>query len=166
MQGRKELLRIIGLVLLLSLVCSFTATKKSVADYSLQAISVTLDWSFETNDYIASSPSVADLDQDGQLEILFGSTDNKFYCIKLVDVASSGDCPWYSFRGSVLNTGWMDSDNDLIDDLTENYLANPNYPYTNTGNTTFEIAISPIITISLGMPLIVMKIRKKFKRKL
>lgn len=65
MRGRKELLRIIGLVVLLPLLCGFTTSKKIVAEYSLQVISVTFDWSFETNDYIASSPSIADLNNDG-----------------------------------------------------------------------------------------------------
>jgi outer membrane protein assembly factor BamB len=94
MRGRKELLRIIGVILLLSFICSFSTSNKIKADYSPQTISVTLDWSFETDGYIASSPSIADLNADGQLEILFGSTDSKFYCLD-----SDGNKLW-SFSAS------------------------------------------------------------------
>ncbi len=73
-----------------------------------------------------SSPAVADLDDDGILEVLIGSADNKLYCLGLSGVSSSGSAPWYCFRGSVFHTGQMDNDSDYMDDQTEEfYGTNP-----------------------------------------
>lgn len=132
-------------------------------DGKLYCISETgqLIWEYQTANYICSTLVLADIDFDGVLDITFGSTDNSVYCLSLSDVSSSGNNPWYCFRGSVLHTGWMDSDNDFIDDLTESYLYSPNYPYLNTGNTTFEITISSIIIINIGIPLVIRKLRKR-----
>jgi outer membrane protein assembly factor BamB len=40
-------------------------------------------WPFQTGDYIPVSPSIADLDGDGDLEIVFGSWDGNCYCLDI-----------------------------------------------------------------------------------
>ncbi len=72
----------------------------------------------------ARTPScVIDLDNDNVSEILFGSGyyDTNLYCLELTGVTQSGASPWYCYRGSFANTGWLDSDSDLLDDLSETY---------------------------------------------
>lgn len=72
----------------------------------------------------ARTPScVIDLDNDNVSEIIFGSGyyDTNLYCLELSGVTQSGASPWYCYRGSFSNTGWQDSDSDLLDDLSETY---------------------------------------------
>ena len=77
-------------------------------------------WIFTAGDGILSSPAVV----DGM--VFVGSRDNKFYCLGLSGVSSSGISPWYCFRGSAFHTGQMDSDSDYMDDQTEeHYLTDP-----------------------------------------
>ncbi len=39
------------------------------------------EWSYTTGDHISSTPCVADINQDGQLEVFVGSSNQKFYCL-------------------------------------------------------------------------------------
>ena len=59
-----------------------------------------------------------DFDNDGIMEIVF-SNAVYCYCLNLTGVSSSGPQEWTMFRGSMFNTGQMDSDGDFIDDQTE-----------------------------------------------
>ena len=76
-------------------------------------------WSFTTLGDISSSPAIVDLDNNGIFEIVFGSNEGNLYCLELSGTPNSGKGQWYSFRGSRFHTGWMDSDSDYVDDLTE-----------------------------------------------
>ncbi|NHJ05802.1 MAG: hypothetical protein EAX90_13330, partial [Candidatus Heimdallarchaeota archaeon] len=73
---------------------------------------------------VFSTAAVADLNNDGLLEIVFG-TDytgaGKIWCISFSGFSSSGIAPYPTYRGSNFRTGSMDSDFDFIDDLTERY---------------------------------------------
>jgi len=120
-----------------------------------------LMWFFTTNDYIHSTPLVVDINNDEILEILIGSTDNYFYCFSLNGIVESGSNSWYSFRGTMLHTGWMDSDNNLIDDFTEGYLTSPNYPYLKDDFPSFNLTITPVIFIGTVISVLLMKKRKK-----
>ncbi len=86
-------------------------------------------WTFTTGGDIYSSPTIVDLDRDGIFEIVFGSSNDYLYCLSFDDVTASGEAPWYSLGGSIYNTGHIDSDSDLLDDITEDfYNTNPNNP--------------------------------------
>ena len=50
-------------------------------EYSINAITTSVKWTFETQDHVYSTPVIADLDGDGQQEIVFGCQDNTVYCI-------------------------------------------------------------------------------------
>ncbi len=104
-------------------------------------------WKYETDDYIHSTPLVVDIDNNGLFEIIFGSTDDIVYCLSLSGVSQSGSNPWYCHRGTVLHTGWMDSDNDIIDDLTESYLYSPKYPYTNQEEPSLPISNIGVLVV-------------------
>lgn len=85
----------------------------------------------------ARTPScVIDLDNDNVSEILFGSGyyDGNLYCLELTGVTQSGASPWYCYRGSFSNTGWQDSDSDLLDDLSETYYNT----HVNDSDTDFD----------------------------
>ena len=60
---------------------------------------------------------------DGVLEILVGSNDHNSYCLSLTQHLQGNATPWPSFMGSSFHTGWMDSDGDLLDDLTEHFYS-------------------------------------------
>ncbi len=58
----------------------------------------------------------------------------------------------------------MDSDGDYIDDLTESYLNDPDYPYPRSLFPTYLFSITPVIFIGLAIPVLMIK-RKKGKIK-
>ena len=74
---------------------------------------------------------VMNMDADDCLEILIvGDTvqgladvDGNEECLTLnfIEIAESGISPWYSFKGNLFHTGWMDTDGDWLDDFTEEY---------------------------------------------
>ena len=133
-------------------------------------------WSFTTGDEILSSPSIADIDNDGTVEIVFGSNDGKIYCLSLTGVSQSSAGQWYSFRGSRFHTGWMDSDSDYVDDLTEKYYYetdpytfNPNFippPTTNEPTFLFPSVSTILVSLSLSILAFIHFIQRKWKKKL
>ncbi len=42
---------------------------------------VKLKWRFATESWVYSSPAVVDIDNDGNMEVVFGSSDGKLYAI-------------------------------------------------------------------------------------
>ncbi len=123
-------------------------------------------WSYKTDNMIFSSPLIADINNDDLSEIIICSTDNFVYSLSLTGVSQSGDNPWYCFRGSILHTGWMDSDNDFIDDLTESYLSDPDYPLTNNIFPSFDLSNkNSIIVVTLVSITLIYILRTKRKRK-
>jgi len=57
--------------------------------FSINAVTVSESWSFETSGSVESSPTIADIDKDGNYEVLIGSEDNYLYCLN-----STGDEVW------------------------------------------------------------------------
>ena len=59
------------------------AKNDNPSDVDLQpdALNIYQKWSFDTDDDVESTPSAFDLDGDGFLEVVFGSNDNKIYCL-------------------------------------------------------------------------------------
>jgi len=82
---------------------SFAETKKT-------GIKPKILWSFETGSWVASSPSLGDIDNDGKLEIVVGSDDNKIYALNGED----GSLLWsYTTGGGVWSSPSLgDIDND------------------------------------------------------
>lgn len=97
----------------------FTSQDKNI--YCLNYLGEEL-WSFDTGNPMYSNGVIADINNDNKHEIICRSY-NKTICFTLPDVLSSGSSPWACFRGSTLHTGWMDSDSDFIDDLTDSYIC-------------------------------------------
>ncbi|MHA1212252.1 MAG: hypothetical protein ACTSSH_07310 [Candidatus Heimdallarchaeota archaeon] len=62
-------------------------------------------------------PCIMDLDNNERLEIIF-THQSTIYCYEVTGSAS-GDAPWYCLRGTIFRTGAPDSDNDYLDDVTE-----------------------------------------------
>ncbi|NHJ49068.1 MAG: VCBS repeat-containing protein, partial [Asgard group archaeon] len=53
-------------------------------------MSISLGWSYTTDNYgIQSSPQAADIDQDGEIEVVIGGSDNYTYCLD-----STGALEW------------------------------------------------------------------------
>jgi hypothetical protein len=87
--------------------------------YSLSSAGDIL-WQYSYSENLdAANFCVIDLERDGLLEIVFTS-HRSLYCLSLNHGSSTIiQHPWYCSRGTVFGTGNRDSDNDLIDDLTE-----------------------------------------------
>ena len=68
-----------------------------------------VEWSYQTEDCIDSSPAIADLDGDGKMEIIVGSDDGKIYIFN-----STGQVEWsYQTDGAVYSSPAIaDIDND------------------------------------------------------
>lgn len=129
-----------------------------------------IEWSYHTSGEIYSSAAIVDLNNDNIKEILFGSKDNKFYCLSVTGVINSGVDQWYAFRGGRFHTGWIDSDSDYIDDLTEccyyktdPYTPNPNFFPPTNGSPSFTL--SNINYAFLIIPILII-IHYKRKRKI
>lgn len=78
------------------------------------------EWNYSLAQACDTTPIIVDIDGDGIVEIIILSTNGFVYCLGLTDV-TSGSQRYYAERGSVFGTGQMDSDNDYMDDLTEDY---------------------------------------------
>jgi len=77
-------------------------------------------FSYYVSGFHTREPAIFDLNRDGILEIIFTTSDGLF-CLELAGVTQSGKQHWYCGEGSIYNTGWFDSDQDYLDDLTENW---------------------------------------------
>ena len=60
---------------------------------SLKSV-VVAKWSFKTGHSVRSSPAIADVDGDGQLEVIIGSCDDNVYCL---DSPESSSLPLPSY---------------------------------------------------------------------
>jgi hypothetical protein len=73
----------------------------------------TLLWSYTTGYYVHSSPSLADIDNDGKLEVVVGSEDNKIYALNGED----GSLLWSYTTGDYVDSspalGDIDNDGKL-----------------------------------------------------
>ena len=67
-----------------------------------------------------SAPLISDLNFDGKAEIIYGEYNNKICCLSIEDMIM-GKNVWPCFKGSNYQNGHMDSDSDLLDDLTEKF---------------------------------------------
>jgi hypothetical protein len=70
---------------------------------------LTILWRFKTGGKVRSSPTVGDINNDGKLEVIFGSDDGKIYCLN-----QNGNLLWsYDTQSPVRSTaGIADIDND------------------------------------------------------
>ena len=102
--------------------------------YSYSSASRELLWEYTYTISVQAQtyPCLIDLERDGQLEIIL-SSNNDIICLELQHEKSQilrlSD---YCFQGTVFRTGNIDSDYDLIDDLTEQtmFCTDPNNPDT------------------------------------
>ncbi len=82
----------------------------------------TVEWQSSVEGECRAAPCVADLENDGSLEIIFGA-DSFLYCFTSSTTQSFGALPWYRHRGSIFSTGNIDSDGDYLDDVTEMFYS-------------------------------------------
>jgi outer membrane protein assembly factor BamB len=83
---------------------------KSPASYTWRILIMPLLWSYTTGDYVASSPSIADIDNDGKPEVIIGSGDSYLYALN----GENGSVLWaYQTNGGVTSSPAIaDIDND------------------------------------------------------
>ncbi|MHA1126790.1 MAG: hypothetical protein ACTSO7_15225 [Candidatus Heimdallarchaeota archaeon] len=98
--------------------------------YTTETRELLWKYSYTTSVQAQTYPCLIDIENDGQLEILL-SSNNDIICLELQHEKSRifrlSD---YCFQGTVFRTGNIDSDYDLIDDLTEIQIfgTDPNKP--------------------------------------
>ena len=91
--------------------------------------------------------------------------------MSVTGVTNSGCGQWYAFRGGRFHTGWMDSDCDFVDDLTEccyygsdPFTYNPNFiPPIESQNFQLKSISLIYVPIILMLRLLVTKISKMKK---
>ncbi|MHA1740087.1 MAG: hypothetical protein ACTSXA_04980 [Candidatus Heimdallarchaeota archaeon] len=77
-----------------------------------------LEYTYSSN-LDAANICIIDLERDGLLEIVFTS-NRTLYCLRIIhEPFNTIQHPWYCSQGTVFGTRNIDSDSDLIDDLTE-----------------------------------------------
>ena len=65
-------------------------------------------WNYATGWMVDSSPAVVDLDNNGSLEVIFGSFDGDVYCIDShVPVPGVSAYSWPKFRRTIDNEGMI-----------------------------------------------------------
>jgi len=88
--------------------------------YCLDGETGVKEWGYITGDVIRSSPTLGDVDEDGNMEILVGSDDRHVYCL-----VGNGDPwaipgPWPCMGGSALHhSNAEDTDGDNLPDILE-----------------------------------------------
>ncbi|NHJ49698.1 MAG: PQQ-binding-like beta-propeller repeat protein [Asgard group archaeon] len=147
----KNKLLSIFLVFCILLKFNFTNEIKDDSDFSddLQInASMSQKWAFDTGNFIESTPAAADLNADGYLEIVFGSNDNKIYCINhlgahLWNYTTSGDVVSSASIADIDSDGYL----EILIGSNDNYL----YCLNSTGsliwsfNTGGDVLSSPAI---------------------
>jgi uncharacterized membrane protein len=82
--------------------------------YSGEGSTFDLLWEFDshqnegTGKIGVSSPVVADIDKDGQLEVIIGDTEGTLWCISAGGTASRGQRDWTMFHYDLNNSGFYD----------------------------------------------------------
>ncbi|MHA1911222.1 MAG: FG-GAP repeat domain-containing protein, partial [Candidatus Kariarchaeaceae archaeon] len=90
---KKTLFVIIATLLILSTFSSFISPEEVIA----APITVDEKWSYYTGGFVSSSPAVADLGNDGELEVLVGSYNSLLYCFN-----SDGSLKWSYQTGDII----------------------------------------------------------------
>ncbi len=74
-------------------------------------VKLPLFWSYTTGNYVYSSPSIGDIDNDGKLEVVVGSWDVNVYALSTNSPVSSPNLlPWPKFKHDIKNTGFYTGD--------------------------------------------------------
>jgi len=83
---------------------------KSPASYTWRILIMPLLWSYTTGHFVSSSPSIADIENDGKLEVVMGSGDGNLYALNGED----GSLLWAYKTDSAVTTSpsIADVDND------------------------------------------------------
>ena len=80
MKLKKTLSLVLCLFILSTTILPFLE-KDRIYTINAASMGVGLEWEFETADWTVATPSVVDLDDDGYLETIIGSNDDKVYCL-------------------------------------------------------------------------------------
>ena len=83
-----------------------------VSNLTSNIVAPSVKWTFETQDRVKSPPTVADINGDGEFEVIFGSNDGHLYVLDRF-----GSELWnYSTRGPIINQptiGDVDADGEM-----------------------------------------------------
>ena len=134
--------------------------------YCLSTEDGTIKWTFETSGHIWGQPAIADLEQDGLAEVIFGCYDNYLYVLENTyeppvadagenQMVSEGDVVFVDGSNSIGSTGHMVRDpsvvalwhmnegsGNVIYDETDNHHDGTIYGVTWTSNGRFGNALS------------------------
>ena len=117
---KKQILILI--ILTLAIITTPTTTEKITTKQQKPI----LLWTYETGDWVFSSPALGDVDGDGRLEVVVGSYDYKIYALDFPKDCDSGfRVYWSCFRGDCSHAGnlrFIDEDFDFLSSWDEEYL--------------------------------------------
>lgn len=128
-------------------------------------------WTYDAGAPIGiSSPVVADLDNDGQMEVIIGDTDGVIHCISAGGTSATGQSDWPKFRFDLNNTGFYGPGQYLPKIITPNNTTaiedepyevtydainapeSKGFAWTMTSNASSWLSFNPTTRVLSGTP--------------
>jgi hypothetical protein len=110
--------------------------KIEMDEYGKLVISQSLEWKFQTNDAVISSPTLLDIANDNELEILVGSDDGYLYCLN-----ANGSLYWEYETGEVKSGPLaIDIDHDGKKEILATSMDGNIYCLSNEGKLKWKVS--------------------------